>query len=116
MRVIKIRKPKRKKKQSYEKTLQNAILQYLASRGIFAWRQNTGAIKIEDRFLRFGALGCPDILGLLPNGKMLAIEVKSPKGKLTLAQKSFLEAIVKNGGIAIVAKRFQDVECQLPCP
>lgn len=98
------------KKQKPEKALVNAIMQYLAAKKIFAWRQNTGAIKVEDRLIRFGVLGCSDIIGLLPNGKMFAIEAKSSKGRLSLAQKSFLDAISKNGGIAIVAKKLEDIE------
>ena len=34
--------------------------------------------------------GVPDLLALLPGGRLVLIEVKSPKGKLTPDQKKFI--------------------------
>jgi hypothetical protein len=45
-----------------ESEIQKAILQYLAARRILAWRMNTGAVKTETRFFRFGSPGMADIL------------------------------------------------------
>jgi VRR-NUC domain len=41
-----------------------------------------------------------DILGVLPNGKILAIEVKSKMGKLTKDQSEFINMVKQNGGCA----------------
>ena len=94
---------------SSEKDLQKEILSYLCSSGIFAWRQNTGAVLYKKRFVRFGLPGISDIIGIMPDGRFLAIEVKSEKGKLTVYQEGFLEAVRKNGGIAIIARSLFDV-------
>jgi len=96
-----------------ENFLKNQIMEYLHLKRVFAWRQNTGAFVMEKdgkkRFIRCGIVGCSDIIGILPNGKFLAIEVKVPGRKLTARQKEFLEMIRKNNGIAIVAFCLDDV-------
>lgn len=96
-----------------ENLLKNQIMQYLRLKRIFAWRQNTGAFIMQDkgrkRFIRCGIAGLSDIIGILPGGKFLAIELKVPGGRLTKAQKNFLEMIRKNNGIAIVAFCLDDV-------
>tara|TARA_R110002051_G_scaffold178040_1_gene247849 strand:+ start:7308 stop:7646 length:339 start_codon:yes stop_codon:yes gene_type:complete len=73
------------------------------------WRNNTGAIRLDKRFIRFGAVGSSDILGVMSDGRFLAIEVKSAKGKLTKHQKVFLDGIRDAGGVAFVARSIEDV-------
>jgi len=101
-----------------------AILQFLHARRVLAWRINTGAVKIDRRFLRFGAVGMSDIIGVLtvvaagPGGIMIspdigqffAIEVKSAKGKLTPRQQSFLDQVNAAGGKALMARSVDDVK------
>lgn len=53
--------------------------------------------------------GVSDILGIMPDGKMLAIEIKAPKGQVSDAQALFLTEIKLRGGIAIVARSVGDV-------
>jgi hypothetical protein len=46
-------------------------LRYLEIRGIYHWRNSTGAVRIgPGRFMRFGKVGSSDILGVLPGGKI----------------------------------------------
>jgi len=104
-----------------EKNTQAAILHYLAIRGIFAWRQNQGAMRMEnkanemgrrkrrDRFIRFAAVdGISDIIGIY-KGRFLSIEVKKVGNKPTDHQRDFLTRVDKEGGIAIVAYSVDDV-------
>lgn len=56
--------------------------------------------------------GVADILGIY-QGKPLAIEVKSKKGRLSEFQKTFLIRFHAQGGIAIVARSVDDVENRL---
>jgi len=92
----------------------NAILEYLRIRHVFAWRNNTGAAKVgegrDSRFIRYGLKGSSDISGCLDDGRMLAIEVKAPRGRVTQEQTDFLESISKRGGVAFVARSVEDVE------
>ena len=97
-----------------EAQTQRQILDWLKLNGIFAWRNNTGAMagshKGKRWFVRFGCPGMSDILGIYKAGKFLAIEVKRSDGRLTQDQQCFLESVKANGGIAIVARSLKDVQ------
>lgn len=85
-------------------------LDYLHLKGIYCWRNNTGACKAGSRFIRYGYKGSSDILGILPNGKFLAVECKRGKGGvISPEQHEFLSKIQSNGGFAIVAKSVDDL-------
>jgi hypothetical protein len=92
-----------------------ACLEYLALRGVYAYRQNTGAAEYEDktgkkRFVRYGKLGASDIVGLLPGGRFIAVECKAPGGRLSEHQAEFLQDIERMGGLAVVARSVEDLE------
>ena len=74
---------------------------------------NTGAAKVEGRFIRFGFKGCPDVLGQLKDGRLLGVEVKAQAGRLRPEQALFLERIRCAGGVAFVARDCRDVREQL---
>ena len=102
--------------QASEHDIQSAILDYLSrcSKVAFAYRQNTGQTKYEDdhgktRWVRYGWVGCSDILGMLTNGRFLAIECKSRTGRLSPEQSAFLDAVNAGGGLGIVARSVDDV-------
>ena len=89
-------------------------LHYLQIRGIYHWRNSTGAVRIgPERFMRFGKVGSSDILGCLPGGRFLAVEVKAPSGRLSPEQAEFLDKIQSLGGLAIVAHSFQELDTAL---
>ena len=59
-------------------------LKYLETRGIYHWRNSTGAVRIAPgRFMRFGKVGSSDILGILPGGRLLCVECKAPDWRLS---------------------------------
>lgn len=94
--------------------IQKAILIYLQHLNIFAWRNNnTGLFDPRTQSYRAAPLkGISDIIGILPDGRFLAIEVKTKKGKTTQEQLDFLNNIQYNGGVACVARNIEDViEC-----
>lgn len=64
-------------------------------------------------FYRFGKPGSSDILGILDDGRFLAIEVKRPGKEPTEVQREFLENINKNGGLAFVAYSVDDARSML---
>jgi len=53
--------------------------------------------------------GVSDILGVLPDGRMLAIEVKSAGGRLTPEQKTFLLQAGNLGAVAFSARSIDEV-------
>lgn len=99
-----------------EKLIENHILRWLNISGIYAWKnQSVGIFDPVKKIYRrsnnpFHIKGVSDILGILPDGKFLAIEVKSKTGKASPEQIMFIEKINKNGGKAFVAKTLEDVQ------
>lgn len=87
------------------------VLKVLRNHPAVAWceRQNSGAIKSGDRFIRFGWRGCSDVLGQLKDGRFLACEVKAKAGRLRPEQAGFLERVRLFGGVGIVARNAADV-------
>lgn len=81
---------------------------------IFHWRMYTGPrVYKGNKFLPSLQVGMPDIIGVLPDGRFFAIEVKRPGGTISPAQLDTIEAINARGGIAFVATRTEDVEQNL---
>ena len=78
-------------------------------------RTNTGAGRLLRRdgtvgqWLRFGWPGCPDILGQLPGGRLLALEVKRPSGRVRPEQEAFLDKVRTGGAVAAVVRSVDDV-------
>ena len=88
-----------------------AILRYLERRGFFAWNNPSGTVRITpEGWLHFGKKGSVDILGCLPGGKLLAVEVKSITGRLSPEQSVFLEKVRGLGGVAVVVKSMRELD------
>lgn len=90
-----------------ESVIQQQVLRYLRARGIVVWKGGGGAFRLKDakgkmRYARFGTVGQADLIGLLPGGRLLAIEVKTLKGRCTPEQRLFLDTIAQQGGAAMV--------------
>lgn len=103
-----------------EKRLQNAILRSFGTRSdMRLWRQNTGVAFYPDwqtgqrRAVRFGLPGAADLSGILPDGRRLEIEVKSPKGRQTKEQAAYQRMIERFGGLYVLARSLSDVEVAL---
>jgi hypothetical protein len=92
------------------------VLKALRTHPAVAWaeRQNSGAVRVGGRFVRFGWVGCPDVLGQLKDGRLLGAEVKAAKGRASPEQVAFLERINQAGGVAFVARDLRDVLRELP--
>ncbi len=112
-----------------EREIQKSILDWLQLKGIFAWKASSTGIYDQKR----GAFrknphtaGVADIIGIIQGavvhsipgmishipcnaGVFLAIEVKAAKGKLSIAQQSFRDAVRLNGGLWIEARSLEDV-------
>jgi len=78
------------------------ILSILRAHHILAFRHNTGVARIGGRWVRFGSVGSPDIIGVLPGGRFLGVEVKTATGKESDRQREFRERIESSGGVALV--------------
>lgn len=99
-----------------EKQIQKTLLDFLNYHPKVGWveRINVGAHVVNDkngrRFIRYAFKGCSDIIGQLKNGKLLAVEVKSKKGKLTCHQSDFLKKVKCYDGVALVVRSVEELE------
>ena len=93
-------------------TLTRAIRDYLALKGWLTWCNRSGGAKIGDSFVLFQQKGLPDIMGL-KGGRLLCVEVKAGKDRLTPAQIGWLADASGHGAIVIVARSLGDVEREL---
>jgi hypothetical protein len=98
-----------------ETDLVRSCLNLLHAVGVFAWRNNTGAVVLRDgqkrRFFRAGLVGSSDIIGVLPgSGRMLAVECKQPGGRVTAGQRAFLDLVAAAGGAALVVSDLRQLE------
>jgi hypothetical protein len=75
-----------------------------------AWarRMNSGAAQIGGRWVKFGFEGCPDIIGMLRDGRTLCVEVKRAGKNPTQEQVEFLGLVHRNNGLAFVARSAAD--------
>jgi len=55
-----------------------------------------------------GEKGVSDIIGC-KDGRMIAIEIKTPAGKVTPYQQRFIDRVNAAGGLAFVARSIEDV-------
>jgi hypothetical protein len=85
----------------------------LHPRVAFVWRANAGAFTVGEagsqRYVRAGFAGQSDILGMLIDGRFLAVECKRPGGGLSQDQHAFLARVKQHGGCAFMAQSVDDV-------
>ena len=102
-----------RKPQPKESEILKSILEYLTLRGVFHWRQNVISQALysngKRRYVKAAFPGVSDILGILPDGRALAIEVKRPGERPTLDQQAFLLAVNANKAVGFVATSVDDV-------
>lgn len=89
------------------------LLMFGAKSYLTLWKNATGAVKIGDRFLKFGMKGSPDIIGIANGGRFVGIEVKTGHAKQSPEQKLFQAMVFKRSGIYILARCLSDVEIGL---
>lgn len=99
-----------------EQVIEKQICKHLHAKGIFHWKAKTvGTWDAGKNIYRKSAgymKGVSDLIGLY-NGRMLAIEVKSARGRPTPEQVTFQECVRHNGGIAFIARSVEEVQQKL---
>jgi len=103
------------KTRQLEKEIQKACLDYLRVRKILCWKNRAvGIVKPNGSYIPIPAneRGVSDIIGILPTGRLLAIEVKRPGTKPTAEQEAFLVSVNLYGGLGFVARSIDDIQAQ----
>lgn len=95
-----------------EADIQKSTLDYLLTRGIMAWRNNTGVASGQRPggkkfFVRFGTKGSPDIIAVI-DGYFVGIECKAKGGIWSDDQKAFAARLMEAGGIYLLVTSFDD--------
>lgn len=84
-----------------------------AKHGARLLRNNIGAYQDDKTgawvHYGVGGKGGSDLIGWTADGRFLAVEVKTPKGKTTPEQDAFLAAVRAAGGVAGVVRCEEDV-------
>ena len=93
-----------------ERDIQARCMMALSKAGALVWRQNVGVLPDRRGIpVHFGLCkGSSDIIGICPDGKFLAVEVKTATGKPTDAQLLFIDAVRARGGRAGIARSPED--------
>lgn len=114
--AAKARGPRKASTEPSEAQILKAIMQLLHRhpKVARAWRQNSGVAQYESngktRYVRANtAKGMSDISGVMKDGRMLCIEVKSATGRVMPHQRAFLLSIHQAGGVAFIARSVDDV-------
>ena len=86
-----------------EADVQRAVLAYLGlhPKVAMVWRSNTGTLPVGERYVSFGFKGCSDLIGMLTDGRFLAVEVKREGKEPTDEQRNFLKNVLDNKGVAL---------------
>lgn len=89
-----------------ESNIQRLVMLALSEAGCLVWRNNTGRYQTADgRVIQYGlCVGSSDIIGVTPDGRFLAVEVKAKTGRPTKQQILFINAVLKAGGIAGIVR------------
>lgn len=95
-----------------EGTVLQAILRLLRVHPKVAWAQriNTGAAKLKGFYVRFGFIGCSDIIGQLRDGRLLAFEVKLLGEKPSKDQQLFLDKVNRHNGLAACVHSIEEAD------
>lgn len=100
-----------------ESDIQDQCIKYLEllskKHSLYYFRSNTGSFNIVDkkgnnRYMKTGKKGCPDII-LLIEGMYLGIEVKTSIGIQSEAQKQASDEIAKAGGYYLLVRSLQEM-------
>lgn len=92
---------------STEAEIQRNCMKFLANHGIQVWRSNSRVFMVpgkggRERPMRAGlGRGSADLIGILPDGRFLAVECKRPGEKPSLEQGDWLRSVNSHGGLAI---------------
>ncbi len=85
-----------------EEAIVGQILEYLTLKGYWAWRTHDARHKPV-------CPGIPDIMAVLPQGQLLAVEVKADDGTVSVKQEEFHRELYRRRARVIVARSLDDV-------
>ena len=93
------------------------LIEFGSSPNLFIWKNHTGVARSLDsqRIIKYGLQGSADIIGLISDGRFIAIECKTGSAKQSPKQVKFQLAVERFGGVYILAKSVDDFREKLKC-
>ena len=85
-----------------ESEIQTDIMKMLLKHPKVAWAYVTtvGMLRGRGHYIKMGFPGLSDIIGQLNDGRLLALEIKTPGKKPTEVQAEFIDLVKRNNGLA----------------
>lgn len=82
--------------------------------GLVLWRNQVGVAMHAERTVPYGVggVGGSDLIGLL-NGRFIALEIKTPTGRVRAEQLGFIECVRANGGFAAIVRGVEDARAAI---
>lgn len=82
----------------------------LKQSGLVFWRVPNQGVRHNGARKKSPIAGFPDLAGVLPTGKMFAIELKTEKGVLSPEQIEWITKLNHSGAIAVVLRTKQEIK------
>lgn len=93
----------------HQKLVDDILFAVGSMSNVRVWPRQVGVTSIEGRVIAYGLPGETDIQGIIaPQGKMLCLEVKTGKGRLTEPQERYRDMIVRFGGVWACCRSVKD--------
>src|SRR4030067_158469 len=90
--------------------MQNLTINLIRDIGGRAWRNNTGGGFRNGRLIKYGEVGSGDVIGFLPDGLFISVEIKTLNDSTSAEQIEFIEQVRAVGGVAFIAAQIKDVD------
>lgn len=91
-----------------ESEIQKQCIDYLKAHGFFVWRNHVQRVKISGGSANNPAKGSPDIFAI-KQGTFYAIEVKTPIGKVSQIQRTWLQTAKDHGAVSMVVRSIEEL-------
>ena len=98
------------KESQLQSAIEDMLKIYEKVKSLIYIKNNSGATKVGDSFIRFGKAGSPDFLVFLKGGRTLHLECKVGKNRQTANQKAYQQQCEKLGHIYQVVKSIKEVQ------
>jgi hypothetical protein len=98
-----------------ESELLSFALTCLKQSGLVYWRVNNSPSLFNNKngqvcFRKSPVKGFPDIAGMLKNGRLFAMEIKTEKGRLSPEQIEWITKINHSNGMAVVLRNKEEIK------
>ena len=88
--------------------LTKSVRDLLALHGWFSFKVGSGALKVQDRFVRLSSPGAPDLVAV-KGDRYLLLELKAGRDKLKPSQIAFAAAVEQVRGRYVVVRNLHDL-------